>query len=112
MYQRPNRRDANQPEIVGVFESLDCSVLDVSVAPCGFDLIVGYKTQAIAVEVKDGSKPPSARKLTQNEFSAHLNWRGPKAIITTNAEAVALVKKMRAQHFAVADSELADRLGA
>ncbi len=112
MYQRPNRRDANHAEIVGVFESLDCSVLDVSAAPCGFDLIVGYKTQAIAVEVKDGSKPPSARKLTLNENNAHNAWRGPKCVVKNNDEAVLVAKLLRARHFAVLEGSITDRMSA
>lgn len=110
--RRAARRDANQGEIVGVFASLDCSVLDIASTPCGFDLVVGYKTQAILVEVKDGSKPPSARQLTPNEHSAHLNWRGPKAIVKNNEEAVAVAKLLRSRHFAVLESALADLSGA
>ena len=110
--RRAARRDANHSEIKGVFESLDCSVLDIASTPCGFDLVVGYKTQAILVEVKDGEKPLSAQKLTQNEFSAHLNWRGPKAIVKNNDEALLVVKLLRARHFSVMEGDLADRLGA
>lgn len=109
--RRAARRDENHGEIKDVFLSLDCSVLDVAGIPCGFDLIVGYKTQAIAVEVKDGEKPPSARKLTPNEFEAHLNWRGPKAIVTTNDEAVLVAKLLRQRHFYVVDGNNADQLG-
>lgn len=109
--RRAARRDANHSSIKDVFESFDCSVLDIASTPCGFDLVIGYKTQAILVEVKDGEKPPSARKLTENEFSAHLNWRGPKAIVTNNDEAVAVAKLLRARHFAVMEGAIADRLG-
>lgn len=107
---RYGRKDANQNELVAVWESLDCSVLDISQSPVGFDVVVGYKTQAILVEIKDGTKPPSARKLTENEFSAHLNWRGPKAIVKNNEEALAVVKLLRARHFSVMEGELADRM--
>ncbi len=102
--RRAARRDANQGSLIAVFEALDCSVLDIASTPCGFDLVCGYKTQAILVEVKDGSKPPSARKLTENEHSAHLNWRGPKAIVTNNDEAVAVAQLLRKRHFSVMES--------
>lgn len=105
------RRDANHGEIKAVFEGMDMSVLDVASAPCGFDLVVGYKTQAILVEVKDGTKPESARKLTDNEARAHLNWRGPKAIVKNNDEAVLVAKLLRARHFAVVEDKCADLLG-
>mgnify|MGYP001582286321 CR=1 FL=1 len=106
------RRDENHAEIKGVFESLDCSVIDVAGAPCGFDLIVGYKTQAIAVEVKDGSKPPSARKLTLNENNAHNAWRGPKCVVKNNDEAVLVAKLLRARHFSVVSDAIADKASA
>lgn len=94
-----------------MFERLDCSVLDVAGIPCGFDLIVGYKTQAILVEVKDGEKPPSAQKLTENEALAHLRWRGPKAIVKNNDEAAAVANLLRRRHFSVMEGLDADRLG-
>mgnify|MGYP001576960825 FL=1 len=106
------RKDANHNSISEVFESLDCSVLDISQTPCGFDVVVGYKTQAILCEIKDGSKPPSARKLTLNENTAHNNWRGPKAIVTTNDEAVLVAKLLRARHFSVVSDAIADKLNA
>lgn len=112
MRRYANRKDANHGSIREVFESLDCSVLDISDCACGFDLICGYKTQAIAVEVKDGEKPPSARKLTLNENNAHNAWRGPKAIVTSNDEAVLVAKLLRARHFAVLEGAIADNLGA
>lgn len=108
--RRAARRDVNHGSIRDVFESLDCSVLDVAGIPCGFDLIIGYKTQAIAVEVKDGEKPPSAQKLTPNEFSAHLNWRGPKAIVTSNDEAIVVAKLLRKRHFYIVEGINADLL--
>lgn len=111
MRRYANRKDSNHGSIREVFESLDCSILDVSDCACGFDLIVGYKTQACAIEVKDGSKPPSAQKLTPNEHSAHLNWRGPKEIVTNNEQAVAVAQRLRQYHFYVQDGLNADRLG-
>lgn len=110
--RRAARRDANHSSIKDVFTSLDCSVLDLASLPCGFDIAVGYKTQCILVEIKDGEKPPSARKLTLNENNAHNAWRGPKAIVTTNDEAVLVAKLLRARHFSVVSDAIADNLNA
>ena len=110
--RRAARKDDNHGTIADVFLALDCSVLDISATPCGFDVVVGYKTQAILVEIKNPEQPLSKQKLTPNEFSAHLNWRGPKAIVSTNEHAIAVVKKLREQHFAVMEGNMADRLGA
>ncbi len=109
--RRAARKDDNHESIAEVFRSLDFSVLDISATPCGFDVVVGYKTQACLVEIKNPERPLSGQKLTPNEFSAHLNWRGPKAIVSTNTQAIALAHKMRSQHFAVMEGALADRLG-
>lgn len=110
--RRAARRDENHAEIKGVFERLHCSVIDVASCPCGFDLIVGYETQAIAVEVKNGEKCESARQLTENEKLAHLHWRGPKAIVKNNDEAAAVANLLRRRHYSVMEGAAADRLGA
>lgn len=100
--RRAARKDDNHGDIKGVFESLHCSVIDVSGTPCGYDLIVGYGTVAMPVEVKDGAKVPSARKLTENEARAHMHWKGPQAIVTCVDEAIAVAKLLRKRHFAIA----------
>lgn len=102
--RRAARRDENHGSIKAAFQALDMSVLDIASTPCGFDLVVGYKTQAILVEVKDGSKPPSARKLTENEERAHLNWKGPKAIVKSTEEAIDVVALLRKRHFSIMGS--------
>jgi hypothetical protein len=45
------------------------------------DLLVGYGGLCLPVEVKDGSKPPSARKLTPDEERFRMNWRGGYKIV-------------------------------
>lgn len=99
--RRAARRDENHGSIKAAFQALDMSVLDIASTPCGFDLVVGYKTQAILVEVKDGEKPPSARKLTDNEALAHFKWQGPKAIVTNVGDACHVAQLLRERHFSV-----------
>lgn len=67
------RVDANQPEIVKEFRRLGASVFVVN---RDFDLIVGFNELNYLVEVKDGSKPPSGRKLTPNEVKFWKGWKG------------------------------------
>jgi hypothetical protein len=43
------------------------------------------------VEVKDGKKKPSARKLTEPQEEWHREWRGQVVIIKTVDEACALL---------------------
>ena len=71
---------------------------------------IGGRTNQPPREIKDGSKPPSARKLTLNENNAHNAWRGPKAIVTSQAEAVLVAKLLRQRHFHVVDGNTADAL--
>ncbi len=107
--RRAARRDANHGAVVKAFERLGCSVIDVASTPCGFDLLVGYGGLTMPVEVKDGTKPPSARNLTENEQKIHDRWTGGKRLVI-NMEDVALTAKvLRAWHVAV--TEAANRGG-
>ena len=46
------------------------------------------------VEVKDGSLPPSARKLTGPQVDFHNDWRGQICVVKNLDEAVALLKEV------------------
>jgi len=79
---RAKKVDANQAEIVQTFRDLGARVADTSGAGDGFpDLVVQYREPMRGrllthlVEVKDGNKPPSRRKLTpaQEKFHAEFN---------------------------------------
>ena len=80
--RRAAKVDANQPEIVEAFRKLGASVQPLhSVGKGCPDLMVGYRGRCYAVEVKDGSKPPSARKLTPDQVAWHEAWRGHVCIV-------------------------------
>ena len=40
------------------------------------DLLVGYKGYTILMEVKDGDKSPSKRRLTEAEEEFFMGWKG------------------------------------
>jgi hypothetical protein len=75
--------DANQAEIVDTFRQLGAKVAITSSAGDGFpDLVVqyrypyklarhGYGLTTHLVEIKDGNKPPSARKLSPKQIKFH-----------------------------------------
>ena len=65
--------DANQP---GVVEMLRMVGAYVHVSGEPFDLLVAYRGQWFVIEVKDGSKPPSAQKLTAKEIETLVKLRG------------------------------------
>lgn len=103
---RYGRKDANHNAIAEAFERLGCSFVDLSGTPCGFDGAVGYGGMTILVEIKDGDKPPSARKLTTNEKKVHDRWTGGKRLVTNMDDVAATVNTLRRWHQAVVASAL------
>lgn len=84
--RRAARRDDNETEIVKALRKAGAYVCYLN-QPA--DLLIGYKGRSILLEVKDGSKPPSARKLTPNEQKFHDEWTGgPLHVVTCIAEAL------------------------
>lgn len=93
--RRAARVDANHPAIKAEFIALGYSVLDVSQLKNCCDLIVSKRLETVAVEVKDGSKSPSKRKLTDGEADFKNSWLGRYSII----ESVADVHNLHRQLF-------------
>jgi hypothetical protein len=68
MARRANRKDANHAAIARLLQQVGAHVIDAAAAPTlGFDLLVVYRGRTYIMEVKDGSKPPCERQLTENE---------------------------------------------
>ena len=92
--RRAARTDSNQTEIVKAFRTMGCSVHCTHMVGDGFtDLVVGFRGRNHLVEVKDGAKAPSQRKLTQDEAKFHREWRGRCDIVETINEVIALVNR-------------------
>jgi hypothetical protein len=89
---RAARVDANQAEIVAALRKAGCDVTPTHRAGEGFpDLAVGYRGATYLLEVKDGSKPPSERALTDAQVRWHGQWRGHKAVVCNVDEALLAV---------------------
>ena len=114
-----NRKDANHNEIKEHFQSKGATVYDASQAGSGFpDLVIGlegltvitsnleavkkailkvdpkakiYIGVNLLVEVKDGDKPPSKRKLTKAQVEWHKEWTGQVAIVKNTSQVNSLV---------------------
>jgi hypothetical protein len=54
-------------------------------------LLVGYKGLNMLLEVKDGSKPPSAQKLTPQQEIWHRDWRGHAVVVNSPEAALAAI---------------------
>jgi len=76
------KADRNQPEIVKAFRDLGCTVQHLHTVGKGCpDILVGYEGFNYLIEIKDGEKPPSARKLTKDEKEWHDKWLGQVDVI-------------------------------
>lgn len=82
------------------FRTLGCDVLLTHTLGKGVpDIYVAVASGPIGywVEIKDGSKPPSAQKLTPGELKFHKNFRGPLTVVRSVDDVVELVADMKAK---------------
>ena len=87
---RAKRRDSNHVEMGDYLRALGWSVLDLASLGDGcLDYAVSKPVFAALLEVKDGSKRPSARKLTPKEQQVKDNWQGPYVIALSGEDAAA-----------------------
>ena len=106
MRRRAAKVDDNQADIVAALRAIGCSVAPTHAAGGGFpDLVVGDRNRNYLIEVKDGAKSPSRRKLTDDQIEFHTNWRDQIVIVETVAQAITFITKEREyeQRGAVAD---------
>lgn len=90
--RRAAKIDANQPEIVAALRRAGASVTPTHAAGQGFpDLTVGFRGRNFLLEVKDGSKPPSARRLTADQIEWHDKWRGEVVVVRSIEAALAAI---------------------
>lgn len=90
------RTDDNQTELVGILRSLGMCVEITSAAHGGMtDLVVGYGGITVLVEVKDGNKPPSDRKLTPAQTRFHERFHGAITVIESVDQAFKLASEIR-----------------
>lgn len=83
------RVDDNQGEIVRALRRIGVYVIDCSHVGSGFpDLLCAYRGRWTLVEIKDGDKPPSRRKLTSDQviFHAEAMAKGCKVHVVENVE--------------------------
>ena len=61
-----NRPDANKARLVALWRRAGGEWWDMP-REAGFDGVACWRGRVLLVEIKDGSKPPSEQKLTENE---------------------------------------------
>lgn len=82
--------DANQVEIVKALRQVGCSVVSLASVGKGVpDLLVSSPSGFLfLMEIKDGNKPPSARKLTKDQVEFHAKWNSEIAIVLNAEQAI------------------------
>ena len=92
--RRAARIDDNQNQIVQALRAIGATVRVVTQGNGLPDLLVGFRGNTILMEVKDGEKPPSARKLTEAEQKFFDEWRGGLLVVVNSIdEAIAVLKR-------------------
>lgn len=81
--RRAAKIDANQTQVVEALRAAGATVQSLAAVGQGVpDLLVGFQSKTLLMEVKDGRKPPSQRQLTEDQLKWHGAWRGgPVAIV-------------------------------
>ncbi len=93
MSRARGRTDANHAEIVKALRQAGCAVCDLSGVGKGCpDLLVSRGFETMLLEVKDGAKSPSERRLTPAQQEFHAMWRGRIAVVTSITEALAIIE--------------------
>ena len=85
--RRSAKVDANQNDIVSALRKAGATVQSLAATGQGVpDLLVGLGGKTFLLEVKDGAKPLSARKLTPDQVVWHKAWRGGPLVVVESAE--------------------------
>ena len=95
--RRAAKVDDNHKDIVEAFRKMGAAVLDIHTIPNCCDVAITYRGVSVMVEVKDGEKVPSARKLTAGELDFKNYWvahGGKWALVESIEDAQGLIKSI------------------
>jgi hypothetical protein len=90
---RAAKVDENHQEVVLALRTAGATVHSLAAVGKGVpDLLVGYRGQTFLMEIKDGRKSPSERKLTEPQIQWHAVWKGgPLAIVENSVQALQMI---------------------
>ena len=92
MIRRAAKTDANQKRIVRVLRQAGCRVCSTAAVGNGFPDLLVYRPaigHLFLLEVKDGEKSPSHRKLTPHQAKFHEEW--PVHVVKSEDDALKVV---------------------
>lgn len=90
---RQSRRDANHVELAAYWKAMGGTWQDTHAVANALDGIAGAHGIDVRVEIKDGSKVPSARKLTEGEAQTFWAWKGRNPVVWESREDVEATMK-------------------
>ena len=71
------KTDANQTQVISALRAAGAQVQSLAAVGKGVpDLLCKYQGTFYLIEVKDGRKTPSQRKLTDDQVKWHGEWKG------------------------------------
>lgn len=93
--RRAARKDENHDAICRFLRGCGCIVIETYQSN-QFDAIVGIFGILAGVEIKDGNKPPSRRRLTPAEESLHLALTDyPVFVVESEDDCMAMIDRLR-----------------
>jgi hypothetical protein len=97
--RRAARVDDNQADIVLAARMLGCGVLSLAALGHGVPDLLIYKPGRgyFLIEIKDGRKIPSKRKLNPVQAAFKAGWRGPIDLVESVEDLLRLLKNPRKQ---------------
>lgn len=91
---RAKKIDENQPELVKQMRKIGMSVFVTSMVGNGFvDAVCGFRSKNYLFEIKDPNKPPSKRKLTDDEQKFFDTWKGEVHKVETIDDVLKIINK-------------------
>ena len=90
--RRQARLDGNHSAIVRALREAGCSVQSLATIGNGCpDILIARNGRMWLAEIKDGSKPPSQRKLTLDEQVWKLRWNAPVHVVESVEQALRMI---------------------
>lgn len=86
------KTDANHAALMKDLRAVGICCHSLHAVGKGFpDLVCGFRGINVLLEIKDGSLPPSARKLTADEVKWQESWGGQVAVVNNSEQAIHIV---------------------
>lgn len=90
--RRAAKIDSNHNEIVKALRAVGATVQSLAAIGKGCpDILCGFRGVNHVFEIKDGSKPESARRLTLDETVWAVRWKGQYVVVNNVQEALGAI---------------------